>query len=62
MVRLGLRVNKGTFIFDISDITAVLILSVGHGLAIGKNNLLRSRNSFAISRLLRIEFGTRVVW
>ena len=63
VVRLGLRVDRGTFIFDISDISVVVISGVGHGLdtAIGKSNLVRSRNNFAISSLLSIEFGARVV-
>ena len=63
MVRLGLRVDRGTFVFDISDVSVVVISSVGHSLdtTIGKSNLVRSSNSFAISGLLGVEFGTRVI-
>ena len=63
VVRLGLRVDRGTFIFDISDISVVVISSVGHGLdtAIGKSNLVGSSNDFAVSRFLSVEVGTRVV-
>ena len=63
VVRLGLRVDRGTFVFDISDIAVVVISSVGHSLdtTIGKSNLVRSGNGFAISGLLGVEFGTRVI-
>ena len=49
MVRLGLGVDGDTFVFDISDITVVVISGVGNGLdtTIGKSNLVRSRDSFA---------------
>jgi hypothetical protein len=62
VVRLGLGVDGGTFIFDISDITVIVISSVGHSLdtAIGKSNLVRSGNDFAISILLSTELSTRV--
>merc|ERR1719205_505507 len=62
VVRLGLGVDRDTFVFDISDITVVVISSVGHSLdsAIGKSNLVRSSNSFAISILLSTELSTRV--
>merc|ERR1712212_1444858 len=63
VVRLGLWVDWGTFVFDISDISVVVISGVGHGLdtTIGKSNLVRSRNGFAISVLLGTEFGTGVI-
>ena len=63
IVRLGLRVDRGTFIFDISNISVVVISSVGHSLdtTIGKSNLVRSGNGFAISGLLGVEFGAGVV-
>ena len=63
VVRLGLGVDWGAFVFDISDITVVVISGVGHSLdtAIGKSNLVRSRNGFAVSGLLSVEFGSRVV-
>ena len=63
VVRLGLRVDRGTFIFDISNKSILVISSVGHSLdtAIGKSNLVRSRNGFAVSGLLGIEFGARVI-
>ena len=40
VVRLGLRVDGDTFVFDISNITIVVISSVGDGLdtTIGKSN------------------------
>jgi hypothetical protein len=62
VVRLGLRVDGETFVFDISDITVVVISGVGHSLdtAIGKSNLVRSSNGFAISILLSTELSTRV--
>ena len=52
-----------TFIFDIGNKTIVVISSVGHSLdtAIGKSNLVRSRNGFAVSGLLGVEFGAGVV-
>ena len=62
VVRLGLGVDRGAFVFDISNITVVVISGVGHSLdtAIGKSNLVRSRNGFAVSGLLSVEFGSRV--
>ena len=62
VVRLGLRVDWSAFVFDISNITVVVISGVGHSLdtAIGKSNLVRSRNGFAVSGLLSVEFGSRV--
>ena len=62
VVRLGLGVDWGAFIFDISNITVVVISGVGHGLdtAIGKSNLVRSSNGFAISGLLSVKLSTRV--
>ena len=49
VVRFGFGVDRDTFVFDISDITVVVISGVGHSLdtAIGKSNLVRSRDSFA---------------
>ena len=40
VVRLGLGVDRGTFVFDISNITIVVISGVGDGLdtTIGKSN------------------------
>jgi hypothetical protein len=63
VVRLGLGVDGGTFVFDISDITVVVISGVGDGLdtTIGKSNLVRSSDNFAISGLLSVEFGSGVV-
>jgi hypothetical protein len=63
VVRLGLGVDGGTFVFDISDITVVVISGVGDGLdtTIGKSNLVRSSDNFAVSGLLSVEFGSRVV-
>ena len=63
VVRLGLGVDWSAFIFDIGNKTVVVISSVGHSLdtAIRKSNLVRSRNGFAISGLLSVEFGSRVV-
>merc|ERR1712018_928627 len=63
VVRLGLGVDGGAFVFDISNITVVVISSVGHYLdtAIRKSNLVRSRNGFAVSSFLSIEFGTGVI-
>ena len=63
VVRLGLRVDWSAFIFDIGNKTVVVISSVGHSLdtAIGKSNLVRSRNGFAVSGLLSVEFGSGVV-
>ena len=60
VVRLGLRVDRGTFIFDISDISVVVISSVGYSLdtAIGKSNLVRSGHGFTISGFRSTEFGT----
>ena len=62
VVRFGFWVDWDTFVFDISDITVVVISGVGHSLdtAIGKSNLVRSSNSFAISILLSTELSTRV--
>ena len=63
--RLGFifGVDWGTFVFDISDISVVVISGIGDGLdsAIGKVDLVRSRDGFAISGFLSIEFGSRVV-
>ena len=63
VVRLGLWVDWSAFIFDIGNKTVVVISSVGHSLdtAIRKSNLVRSRNGFAISSLLSVEFSSRVV-
>merc|ERR1712029_1105955 len=63
VVRLGLGVDGGTFVFDISNVSVVAVSSVGHSLdtAIGKGNLIRSRNGFAISGLLSVKLSTRVV-
>ena len=63
VVRLGLGVDGDTFVFDISDITVVVISGVGDGLdtTIGKGNLVRSSDNFAISSLLSTEFGSGVV-
>ena len=63
MVRLGLGVDGDTFVADISDITVVVISGVGDGLdtTIGKSNLVRSSDDFAISGLLSVEFGSGVV-
>ena len=49
VVRFGFGVDGDTFVFDISDITVVVVSGVGHSLdtAIGKSNLVRSRDSFA---------------
>merc|ERR1712129_83395 len=62
VVRLGLGVDRGAFVTDISNITVVMISSVGHGLdtAIGKSNLVRSSNDFAISSLLSVKLSTGV--
>ena len=62
VVRLGLGVDGDTFVFDISDITVVVISGVGHSLdtAIRKSNLVRSSYGFAISSLLSTELSTRV--
>ena len=62
VVRFGLRVDRGAFVFDISNITIVVISGVGHGLdtAIRKSNLVGSSNGFAISSLLSTELSTRV--
>ena len=45
----GIRVVSFTGVADISDITVVVVSGVGHSLdtAIGKSNLVRSRDSFA---------------
>ena len=63
VVRLGLGVDGDTFVFDISDITVVVISGVGDGLdtTIGKSNLVLSSDNFAISGLLSVEFGSGVV-
>lgn len=60
---LVLGVDGGTFVFDISDITVVVVSGVGDGLdtAIGKSDLVRSRHSLAVSGLLGVEVGARVV-
>jgi hypothetical protein len=62
VVRFGLGVDSGAFVFDISNITVVVISGVGHGLdtAIGKSNLVRSSHNFAISGLLSVKLSTRV--
>ena len=62
VVWLGLRVDWGTFVFDISNVTVVVVSSIGNSLdtAIGKGNLVRSSNGFAISSFLSTEFSTRV--
>ena len=55
-------VDSLTGVFDISNITVVVISGVGNSLdaAIGKSNLVRSSNGFAISILLSTELSTRV--
>ena len=62
-VGLDIRIDRGTFILDISDVSINVISSVGYSLdtTIGKSNLVRSRNGFAVSGLLGVEFGAGVV-
>jgi hypothetical protein len=63
VVRFGFGVDGDTFVFDISDITVVVVSGVGHSLdtAIGKSNLVRSRDSFAVSGFLGVEVSSGVV-
>lgn len=44
VVRFGLRVDRGSFVFDVSNITVIMISSIGNGLdtTIGKGNLVGS--------------------
>lgn len=58
-----LGVDGGTFVFDISDVTVVVVGGVGHGLdtTIGKSHLVRSGDSLAVSGFLSVEVGSRVV-
>ena len=62
-LRLIFGVDSFASVFDISNVSVVVISSVGDGLdtAIGKSNLVRSRNGFAVSGFLGVEFGTRVI-
>ena len=55
-------VDGGTFVFDISDITVVVVSGVGHGLdtAVGKSNLVRAGHGLAVSGLLGVEVGTGI--
>ena len=65
VVGLGfvLGVDGGTFVFDISDVTVVVVSGVGDGLdtTIGKSNLVRSGDSLAVGGFLGVEVGARVV-
>jgi hypothetical protein len=56
-------VDRGAFVFDISDVTVVVVSSVGHGLdtTVGKGNLVGARNGLTVSGFLGVEVGTRVV-
>ena len=58
-----LGVDGGTFVFDISDVTVVVVSGVGDGLdtTIGKSNLVRSGDSLAVGGFLGVEVGARVV-
>merc|ERR1739848_405117 len=63
-VGLGLGVDRGALIGDLGDITVVVVSGVGHGLdsAIGKGNLVRSRNvTSGISGLRSLEVSLGVV-
>jgi hypothetical protein len=42
VVRFGLRVDGGSFVFDVSNITVIMISSIGNGLdtTVGKGNLV----------------------
>ena len=63
VVWLSFWVNWGTFVFDISDETIVVISSVCYSLytAIGKVDLVRSGGSFAIRGFLGVEVSLGVV-
>ena len=56
-------VDGGAFVFDISDVTVVVVSGVGHGLdtTVGKGNLVGARNGLTVSGFLGVEVGTRVV-
>ena len=65
LVGLGfvLGVDSLAFVFDISDVTVVVVSGVGDGLdtTIGKSNLVRSGDSLAVGGFLGVEVGARVV-
>lgn len=58
-----LGVDGGTFVTDISDVTVVVVSGVSDGLdtAVGKSHLVRSSDGLAVSGLLGVEVGARVV-
>lgn len=62
-LRLIFGVDGGAFVFDIGNVTIVMISSVGHSLdtTVGKVNLIGSRNSLAVSSFMSIEVGSRVL-
>ena len=65
VVGLGfvLGVDGSTFVFDISDVTVVVVSGVGDSLdtAVGEGNLVGSGDSLAVSGLLGVEVGARVI-
>ena len=56
-------VDWGTFVFDISDITVVVISGISNGLdsTVGKGNLVRSRDGFTVSGFLGVEVSSGVI-
>ena len=61
MVAFGcIRVGSNTFVFDISDVSVIVIRGVGHSLdtAVRKSNLVRSSDDFTVLGFLGTEFST----